>query len=95
MARLLRGVRGSVRSMNSTCPSLAEIIRSLETIAARRRGSFNAKTEIRVVVAPDALTPAVFMRFLETSFAASAREIERVDMSEGRMSLGELYDTLT
>ncbi|MBB3713004.1 hypothetical protein FHS00_002605 [Limimaricola variabilis] len=74
---------------------LPEVIRSPETIAARRRGSFNAKTEIHVVVAPDAITPAVFMRFPEIRFAASAREIERVDMREGRMSLGELYDALT
>lgn len=74
---------------------LPEIIRSLETIAARRRGSFNAKTEIRVVVAPDAITPNVFLRFLLTRFDRSATEIEKVDMREGRLTLGELYAALS
>lgn len=74
---------------------LPQIISSLETIAARRPGSYNPRTEIRVVVAPNAITPAVFMRFLETRFDASHRKIEQVDMREGRMSLGELYDALT
>ncbi len=74
---------------------LPEIIRSLETIAARRPGSFNPRTEIRVVVAPNAITPNVFLRFLLTRFDTSAREIEKVDMRDGRMTLGELYDALT
>ena len=81
--------------MSSTALPLPDIIRSLETIAARRPGSFNAKTEIRVVVAPNAITPNAFMRFLLTRFDTTAREIEKVDMRDGRMTLGELYAALT
>lgn len=75
--------------------SMPDYIRSLETIAARRKGSFNEKTQIRVVVAPDAITPTVFMRFLETRFAASPRDIEEVDMRDGHMTLGELHAALS
>lgn len=85
----------NTNSTSTTPPPLPEIISSLETIAARRPGSYKPRTEIRVMVAPDAITPAVFMRFLETRFDASARKIEQVDMREGRMTLGELYDALT
>lgn len=57
-------------------------------------GSF-ARTGLPVVVAPDAIMPNVFVRFLLTRFNVSACQLEQVNMRKRRMSLGKLYDALS
>lgn len=74
---------------------LPDLLRGLKIIAARRPGSYDDGTQTRQVVAPSAIVPSAFLRVLTSRLHVSAREIESVDMREGRMSLGELYDALT
>lgn len=93
----IAGPLGHGRAMtNSTTPlPLPDLLRGLEIVAARRPGSYGDDTQIHEVVAPNAIGPSAFLRVLTSRLHVSAREIEKVDMRDGRMTLGELYGALT
>jgi hypothetical protein len=73
----------------------AELIRSLETIAGRRPGSYNDETPLSLVCSPTGIVPKVLFVFLSEKFGDVVRQVGYEDFTDGDMTLGALHDRLT